>query len=415
MIDDFRSPEPATPKPEQNYHPHEATTAAFSHSPFTNRYSAAEPLAAPAAEPATEKRSLKVWFAGLSKKKKVLVGVSGIFVCLLVAGGVVFALRPQQQAAVVIAKQSSAGAPAGPTTAPSFLTGLPVDPSVNQQQVTGVMIENSVEARPQSGLDKAGVVYEAVAEGGITRFLALFQDTTADYIGPVRSVRPYYLQWCQSFDCAIAHVGGSPEALQNVKDWNIKNLDQFAGASFFQRVAARSAPHNVYTSLEKLHAYEASRGYTGSNFTGIDHLAKDAPVDPAKQNAKAISINYPGSAYDVRYAYDTASNAYKRSEGGAPHLAVDGANASVQISPKVVVSIAVPRVLQSDNKHNTYSVVGSGQAYVFQNGVATHATWTKSSPTAQITFADDAGTALKLNPGQLWISAVDNITDTTFN
>ncbi|MCP5939883.1 DUF3048 domain-containing protein, partial [Klebsiella pneumoniae] len=82
-----------------------------------------------------------------------------------------------------------------PTTVANTLTGLQVAPDVNQRPVTGVMIENSTDARPQSGLDQAGVVFEAIAEGGITRFLALFQDTQPDYVGPVRSSRPYYVQW----------------------------------------------------------------------------------------------------------------------------------------------------------------------------------------------------------------------------
>jgi len=119
---------------------------------------------------------------------------------------------------------------AKPTTEASKLTGVQVDPAVNQRPTTAVMIENSTAARPQSGLDQAGVVFEAIAEGGITRFEAIYQDSQPAYLGPVRSVRPYYIQWALGFDAAIAHVGGSPEALSDIKTWNAKDLDQFAQA-----------------------------------------------------------------------------------------------------------------------------------------------------------------------------------------
>jgi hypothetical protein len=403
MIDDFRPAEHSPSQPEEHIYRQQPTahTAAISGNHFLPAFGEPD-FALPAHTELHEGRGLFARLRRLSKKQKIIASISGVAVCALIAGGAFIALRPEQkQSAVVVTKKASAG--------------LPVDPAINKQQVTGVMIENSPEARPQSGLDRAGVVFEAIAEGGITRFLALYQDTSSDYIGPVRSVRPYYLQWCQGFDCAIAHVGGSPEALQNVKDWNVKNLDQFAGAGYFQRIGSRASPHNVYTSIAKLNAYEISRGYTASTFTGLDHLTKEIPIEPAAQNAKSINLNYPGSAYDVHYDYDAATNSYKRNEGGKPHVVVDGANSSTQLSPKVAVAIAVPRALQNDNKHNTYSVVGSGAAYVFQNGTATHGTWSKTAPAAPLTFVDDKGTPIKLNPGQAWISALDAIGDATFN
>src|SRR6185369_4571690 len=150
--------------------------------------------------------------------------------------------------------------PPAPTTEASKLQGIQVGFDVNKRPVNAVMIENSEFARPQSGLDQAGVVFEAVAEGGITRFLTLFQDTNTAYLGPVRSVRPYYIQWALGFDAAIAHVGGSPEALSAMKSWSVKDLDQFANGSYFQRVNNRDAPHNVYTSTDQLHALESKKG-----------------------------------------------------------------------------------------------------------------------------------------------------------
>ncbi len=294
--------------------------------------------------------------------------------------------------------------PKPPTTVASTLTGLQVDPSINKRPVTAVMIENSPDARPQSGLDTAGVVFEAIAEGGITRFMALYQDTTADYIGPVRSSRFYYLQWALGFDAAYAHVGGSPEALQDIKSWGVKDLDQFYNAGAYERISSRYAPHNVYTSSAQLSALEQSKGYTTSNYTGF---ARNATATPAAQpTATSIDMTFSGYYYNTHYDYDAATNTYKRSEGGAPHMELHKDGSQVQIAPTVLVALIMPYSLEADGYHSDYQTIGSGKMYVFQGGAVQTGTWTKSGRTSQFVFTDDQGQPLKLDPGQTWISAL---------
>lgn len=287
-----------------------------------------------------------------------------------------------------------------PVTIYSKLTGMPVSLETSQRPVTGVMIENSRDARPQSGLSQAGVVFEAIAEGGITRFLALYQDEEPASIGPVRSVRPYYLQWLLGFDAPIAHVGGSPEALKDIRSWHVKDLDQFANAGAYTRVKSRPAPHNVYTSIAKLRELENKKGFTTSNFTGFARKKDTAATQP---NATSINFAISSSVYNVHYDYDATSNQYKRSEGGVAHM---DANGNIQLAPKVVIALVIPYNLQADNKHSSYGLIGSGQAYIFQDGTATVGKWEKASDTAQITFTDTGGQPLSLNTGQTWISAV---------
>jgi hypothetical protein len=292
-------------------------------------------------------------------------------------------------------------APPKPTTVPSTLTGVPVAPEVNQRPVTGVMIENSLAARPQSGLSEAGVVFEAIAEGGITRFLALYQDTQPADIGPVRSARPYFVKWALGFDAGYAHVGGSPQAMADIRALGVKDLDQFANSGAYRRVTTRSAPHNVYTTMANLNALEASKGYTTSTYTGF---ARSKKATPAKvPTAKTVDLGISSALYNVHYDYIAATNTYNRSEGGAPHM---DANGNKQISPSVVVALVVPFSIASDGKHSVYQTIGSGQAFVFQDGNVTIGTWTKTSEKTQITFTDSAGKPLLLNPGQTWISAV---------
>jgi hypothetical protein len=299
-----------------------------------------------------------------------------------------------------------------PQVITSNLTGLPIsNSSVNDQPVTAVMIENSQSARPQSGLDQAGVVFEAVAEGGITRFVTLFQDSAPDYIGPVRSVRPYYIQWLMGFDAAVAHVGGSPEALQDIKTWGVKDLDQFYNGSYYHRISTRAAPHNVYTSIANLNALEAKKGFGKPTYTGF---ARKAAAPSAAPNATSIDFSISSALYNVHYDYDGATNSYKRFEGGAAHMAVNGSGVQTQITPKVVVGLVMPKGIEADDLHTSYNTLGSGQAFIFQDGLVTVGTWHKPNNATNFTFTDQNGAAIKLNPGQTWLTALGSASSASY-
>jgi hypothetical protein len=286
----------------------------------------------------------------------------------------------------------------------STLTGLPISSaSVNQLPVTAVMIENSTFARPQSGLDQAGVVFEARAEGGITRFVALYQDSSPSYVGPVRSVRPYYLSWLLGFDAAVAHVGGSTEAIADLKAWAVKNLDQEANGSYFTRITSRAAPHNVYTSIANLNALESKLGYGTSHYTGFTRKAAAPATTPS---VTSIDFNISSAAYAVHYDYNAATNSYERSEGGAPHMEVDQAGNKTQIAPKVVVALIMPESLEADGLHVQYGTIGSGPMYVFQDGNLEQGTWHKTANISQFTFTDAGGKTLALDAGQTWITVL---------
>jgi len=297
-----------------------------------------------------------------------------------------------------------------PTPITSTLTGLPIsDASVNDRPVTAVMIENSPDARPQSGIDQAGVVFEAQAEGGITRFLTLFQDSEPGYIGPVRSVRPYYIQWLMGFDAAVAHVGGSGEALQNLKDWGAKDLDQFHNPAPYHRISSRYAPHNMYTSIAGLRDLEAKKGFGKANYTGF---ARKAEAKSATPNATSIDFAISGALYNAHFDYNAETNSYSRSEGGKPHMVVDEAGAQKQLAPKVVVGLIMPK--GNNGIYSTYNTIGSGQAFVFQDGVVTIGTWHKADNKTNFTFTDANGAELKLNPGQTWLTALGSANSVTY-
>lgn len=299
-----------------------------------------------------------------------------------------------------------------PTTVASDLSGLQVNPSLNKLPVTAVMIENSTDARPQSGLSQAGVVFEAIAEGGVTRFMALYQDTSPSSVGPIRSARPYYVQWALGFDAGYAHVGGSPDALADIKAWDVRDLDQFANGSSYQRVTTRAAPHNVYTSISALNQLEDKKGYTSSTFTGFPRKTES----PSKQpTAQTINLTLSGPVYNVHYDYNAKTNSYDRSEGGAAQV---DANGNARVSPKVVIAMVTPETQgaldASGAYYSDYATIGSGPVSVFQDGTVTTGQWAKAGNTNQITFVNGSGQAIKLNPGQTWLTAVSLASDISY-
>lgn len=293
----------------------------------------------------------------------------------------------------------------------SPLTGNEVpDETATKRAVTGIMIENSPDARPQSGLKDSGVVFEAIAEGGITRFLVLYQEQQPGLIGPVRSVRPYYIDWVAAFDASVAHIGGSYNALQEVRNGQYRDIDQFFNSAAYWRASDRYAPHNVYTNFERLNALNIKKGYLESKFTGFTRVPTK-PVTPAAKKktttapeiANSIQVTISSALYNSTYAYDTTSKTYIRSQGGKPHLDREAG----QIAPRVVVVIKVPTVLgYEDGYREQMTTIGTGEAHIFQNGTHVQGTWKKDAKKSQIKFLDAAGKEIPLEGGQTWITAI---------
>lgn len=343
------------------------------------------------------------WWRERAGWQKILIILGILLLIGTAATGVyaVFFKKPVTKAVTVV-QPAAKVEPPKPTTEASTLTGVQVPIGTNQTPITGIMIENSPDARPQSGINAAGVVFEAIAEGGITRFLTLFQETQPDYVGPVRSVRPYYIRWARGFDASIAHVGGSAEALQMIRSPGYKDLDQFFNTGPYWRISQRYAPHNMYTSVPKLHDLEKAKGFTSTNFTGFPRKAEKPAATPT---AKSIDFTISSPLYYAHYDYDATTNSYKRSEGGKPHI---DEKSGAQLNPKVVIAIVTPQGIDPDGIHTSYNMIGGGKAYIFQDGTVVDGTWSKESETAQIRFGDANGSPLGLNAGQTWITAVGN-------
>jgi hypothetical protein len=322
-------------------------------------------------------------------------------ILVLIAASIAFLLlsqKPEQTPAYALPKK--------PTPKPVYyspLTGEKVtDEAATKQAVTAIMLENSPDARPQSGLKQAGMVYEAIAEGGITRFLTLHQQDKPQMIGPVRSLRMYYVDWLAPYQASVAHVGGSAASLAEVRNGQYRDIDQFFNGAYYWRATDRYAPHNVYTSFEKLDELNKSKGYTESKFSGFPRKDSKAAKELTASN---ITIDFSGPSYNTTYTYDKKNNRYNRFLASEPHTdREDGA-----ITPSVVVALKVDEVrVLEDGYRESIATIGSGQAVIFQNGTAKEVTWHKPDRFTHITLTDAAGKDVPLARGQTWIAAVPN-------
>lgn len=330
----------------------------------------------------------------------VLVGL-GI---LIAAGLIVFSVLYEKPHQIQLDKPTANQKEAPPPVKYySPLTGVEVaSEAATKAPATAIMLENSPDARPQSGLKDAGVVFEAIAEGGITRFLAVYQQEKPQLIGPVRSVRLYYVHWAAPFNASIAHIGGSAFALKEVRNGSYRDIDQFFNAGAYWRAKDRYAPHNVYTSFARLDALNTSKGFTSSNLIGFTR--KD-PAPSKTPNATKAHVTISGPLYNSSYGYDPTTNSYLRFQGGGPHT--DREKGQLQPTSIVVMNVEMTRVFE-DGYREQITTTGSGKVTIFQDGVVVVGTWYKPSPSSQISFKSPDGKDIPLNRGQTWMTAIPN-------
>jgi len=287
------------------------------------------------------------------------------------------------------------------------INGLEVSSDVAQRRPFAVMVENHPDSRPQSGLSDADVVYEALAEGGITRFMAVYQTKEPSSIGPIRSAREYYAVLANELGAVYVHVGGSNEVIGQLKNGIYKNVDdanEYYNENFFQRISSRSAPHNVYTSIAKLQGLIEYRKYsTATNYDGLK-FKNDSP--PAVESISALSLNISFSlkSYAVSYSYNSALNNYKRNLAGVAHV---DATTKIQITPKVVVvqMVEVTPVPNDKLLSVDINLTGQGTAYIFQDGGIVEGTWKKIG-SGRTRYYDKSGNEISFNRGQMWVELV---------
>ena len=347
------------------------------------------------------KQKLKDFIQTLRDHPRARWIVAGLILFLLLIGGVAVALKNSVQ--VERLPTSANVQDQLPELEPSPTTGRDVSPAIAKRPIISVIVSNSVGARPQAGLDSADIVFETIAEGGITRYLAMFHDQNPENIGPIRSLRPYFIDWAIPFDAALAHVGGSDKALDQAKTrLKGRDLDEFKfGRAIFTRVSSRRPPHNTYSSYDRLLSAAKQLGMETSEATSLDNRVE--PVEPAKDASvvSSISIPFSSGSYATAWNYNRSSNSYRRNLAGAAH--VDAGN-NKQIDVDVVIVLRTKFGVDHSGGaiYANPQSTGSGEAVIFQNGTAVKATWNRKAD-GQYTLTKD-GKPIAINKGQLWIA-----------
>lgn len=285
------------------------------------------------------------------------------------------------------------------------IDGQPSDRELNPQPFA-VMIENLTVVRPQSGLSFAPVVYETLAEGGITRFMAIFSDEDLEKIGPVRSARPYYLEWSSEYDAVYAHAGGSPQALEAISGLGIDSLNAISGEGrFFYRDSSRYAPHNLFTTTELLALAIRDKGLEEKVVDFESWKFKDdAALEERATPGSGIRIGWSSPAYQSSYSYDREQNVYLRNNGGGAHTDALTGN---QIAVKNVVVLRIPEEQAAGEKGRIFlDVTGEGEAWILRDGFVIQGTWNKEDREGRTRFYTEAGEEIELNRGNTWIHVV---------
>jgi len=292
------------------------------------------------------------------------------------------------------------------------LDGVKTDLASSLRHPLGAIIENHPDARPQSGLSKASILYEAMAEGGITRFLAIFGTNEAEKVGPIRSARTYFVDWSRGYSAYLAHVGGNIDALDQIKSESVLDLDQFrySAAYYRDKTVKVSSEHTVYSATADLRTQAEKNKYTTTNnfkvFTFKDDPAKESPEYIALPESQKVVVDYSSAQYKVTFDYDKATNSYKRTQAGVAHT--DRATGA-QLNPKNIVVMTVKktnittRINEAGLKMDT---VGTGKAVIFIDGKSITGTWSKTSKTDREVFLDSNGAEIVFNRGQLMICVI---------
>lgn len=268
-----------------------------------------------------------------------------------------------------------------------------------------IMIENHWDARPASGLSRANLVYEAITEGGITRFLAVYANYNEEIkkIGPVRSARPYYVDWVSELDALYMHCGGSNEALANIKNYGIEDLNEFYYGGYYWR-SSRPRPHNIYTSSEliskalKLKSLNKQKGDYESWKFKEDNKKEDRP------ESANIVIDYGKPEFFVQWVYDKENNEYIRQMAGEEHQDED----SSQIRAKNIIVQYTKMWVIDDYGRKKIETVGEGNAIVFSDGQAIEGIWQKEKRTSRTKFYNEFDEEIEFNRGITWIQVVPN-------
>ena len=363
----------------------------------------------------SESREVKVSLETVLKRSWPLIALGAVLI-IAVAGGLIwFAVSGSGRKAPVT---QTPGEVTVPTTTGDLvsrsLDGVLVTPAEANLQPIAVMVENYTEARPMSGPAKANLVYEIPVEGGITRYMLVFDaTTTADSIGSVRSARPYFVDFADGLNAVYAHVGGSPDALAQIKGLSgFRDLNEFWNGKYFWRTPKRAAPHNIFTRTDLLAEAIAAKEWRVGHFRGWNYKEEDPETPTSTSLTVRGSTDGPdlefGGMYNASWSYDHALNIYERSEGGTAQKDQDGTRVTAK---NIVVIKTEGKVLDAEGRLSIRTT-GKGKATLYRDGKVFQLTW-KRTAGEHLRFEALDGTDALFNRGNTWVEVTLDTTTTT--
>ncbi len=291
-----------------------------------------------------------------------------------------------------------------PDCLPRLLDGKLVKSGQENLYPLAIIIDNHTEARPSFGLSQASLVYETEAEGQITRFLAFFDSgEKIKKIGPVRSARPYFLDWARGLSALLVHCGGSPSALARLAQNDLINLNEFYYSNYFWRSSNKKSPHNIFTSSTKINQYLKNRGLEERKILPWKFKEKNSGKAP-KVKHKKININFHNQDYNVSWKYRENSGSYLRFLGEKKHL--DGGKKEIR-AHNLIIQYTDFEILDEKLRLNI-KTLGRGEAIICQDGICRKGFWKKDSPRTRTRYYYKNGEEVKFNSGTTWIEVMRN-------
>lgn len=279
------------------------------------------------------------------------------------------------------------------------------------QRLVAVMIDNHINAYPQTGLDKAVCVVEALVEAGITRYMSVYApgiSPHAEAIGPVRSTRDYFVQWARGFNAVFAHAGGSPTSLELLADvTEVADMDAETN-DYFYRSTLREAPHNLYTDSNLIQSFITAYGVAAFNPAPQGFLFKqDMPLEQRPDN-QHLTYYFIYADQSAGWVYDKETNGYLRLLRGLPHL---DARSGEQLWFKNVVVMEVQEtpIVGDTEGRIELGVVGEGRARLFADGVEREIRWYKPAAAEPLRFYYPTSQEVSFNPGPVWVAVIPTL------
>ncbi|MDF2521453.1 MAG: hypothetical protein K0R84_2081 [Clostridia bacterium] len=281
------------------------------------------------------------------------------------------------------------------------LTGLPVEQEKLELRPFAVMIDNYPSARPQSGLMNAEIVYEMPAEGGITRYMAIYHHQDAEKIGPVRSARSYFIDAAMEYNAAYLHCGGSPEALQDIKTLRVDSLNELNGESNYWRARDRKAPHNLYTSTKLTREVLKAKKLDNEKWSYSMNISTEF-VNLEGKTINEFVIDYKQN-YKAGYQYDKGKKIFFRTING---VRLKDKETGTEISTVNIIVEKVGSKVVDDAGRLDLDNIGSGKGWFLTGGKMIEIEWSKESREAKTIYKDLKGNPIKLNAGNTWIQVI---------